>query len=125
MTIAISFMAVALLGQGLDARGLRHTSPLAEYLRLSLTVDRDSYYPGEPIHLQLNIKNASQVPVVAYLSPDPAIATTKVYCRYPGASGFIELGGLLDTRVHGSLTRRTLGPGETHSHVRTRTELTP
>lgn len=109
-----SLLAVTILLQGLDPGGLRHTQPLRDYLTLSVTADRTTYYTGELMRLQITAKNTGQVPVTAFLLLNPSFAESQASYRQ-GNAAFQDLGFLRWKQFSYMGRRRTLQPGQEYS----------
>jgi hypothetical protein len=125
MTVMHWLAIVGMLFQGLDSRG-RHTAPLADHVRLSLSSEREGYCRGEALRLRITAKNTSEVPVTAYFPGlNPSFGRAKVYSRHGGATQFSELDLLAEMpstipdylRVRRTVRgpeRKTLHPGQQH-----------
>jgi hypothetical protein len=75
--------------QGLDANG-RHTVPLKDHIRLTLTADGAPYYRGEPLRLRATALNTSHIPVTSMFPGLDPVAFTQatLFVRRGRASAF-------------------------------------
>jgi hypothetical protein len=109
----ITYAAVTMcaLLQGLDQRGLRHTAPLSEHVRLSVAADKGAYYPGELLRLTIAAENTSDSPIQGWFSLALYKGDVRVFYRRAGGT-FVEFEGLLRKGLYGGRGPRTLKPKE-------------
>src|SRR5262245_26137897 len=55
-----------------------------DQVSLSLTLDRDSYYVGEPVRLRVTMRNIGSKVVRGYLDVVPFAETSEIYYRRKG-----------------------------------------
>jgi len=78
--------ARTLLAELPPRRLLRPAAPLADQLRLTITAHRPRYVVGEPLRLQLSLRNTGADPARGYFVLDPGSGELEIWFRLNGAA---------------------------------------
>jgi hypothetical protein len=109
--ICILFATVAASMQ-LNAGGFEHLTPLRDAVKLSVSADRDVYFPRERIGLRIEAKNVSSHPVTGIFD----ISRSKrsfTLLHGSSTSNLVPILGLRDPERHWAAEVTTLEPGQT------------
>jgi len=105
----------ALLGVAQYQPPFRHLTPLRDSVKLTLTTDRDSYYPGEPFSIRVVATNMSDQPVEGYFTFSTVTGDAELLHAGPG-SVLHPISGLIHHTEQGPLRsrggREILQPGK-------------